>query len=49
MIMWKSVGLRKTLERYTISFTESLGYYELKQNKRWFEEVFSIIGSKEPR
>jgi hypothetical protein len=43
MTMWTSTGLGKVLRENikASTTTESLGYYELKQYKPWFDRVCS--------
>jgi hypothetical protein len=44
MVMWMIIELGKLLrENINISAKPSLGYYELKQHKPWFEESYSKL------
>jgi hypothetical protein len=43
VVVCTSVGLGKVLENTEPSNTESLGYYELKQHKPWFDEECSEL------
>jgi hypothetical protein len=43
MLRWKLVLSEKQLENIKISAKESLGYYELRQHKPWFDEGCSEL------
>jgi hypothetical protein len=41
MIAWTYIGLGKTLKRIAKPQLKSLGLYELKRYKPWFDEKYS--------
>jgi len=47
--IYGSLGVKGLKEVINISFTESLGLYELKQHKPWFDKECSQFSGKQPK